>query len=139
MKKLGKLLMVIGISMFFVFPIYQVVHFEIMGSDLVSPYIVGTKVYGDNPLFRNVLGIKIESDYPTGGDVWEREYTMYITPSWMHQLVPQKVLWVWTDRNENLESSPWWQIVTVMVLRTLLKFVIPGMFFIPGWLLKNKK
>jgi len=139
MKKFGKVLMVIGICMFFVFPIYQAVYFEIEGSTFVSPYTAGTKVYGDNPLFRNILGIKVVSNYPTGGDVWEWEYTLYITPSWMQHLVPQKVLWVWTDRNENATSSPWWQIVTVIVLRTLVKFIIPGIFFIPGWLLKNKK
>lgn len=138
MKKFGKVLMVIGICVVFAMPIYQIMYFNIAGSKIIPAYESGTRVYGDNPILRNVLGIKVVSDYPTGGDVWEWEYTRYISPSWMRPFVPENVIWVGSDRNENAKSSPWWQIVLVIFLRTLVKFLIPGIFIISGYLLKKR-
>lgn len=132
MKKLGEILTTIGIVLFFIAPLFQEVDAYIKndGGD-------GDVEYGDNFIFRNILGVKT-LEYIEIDGYWDYEGTELQTTPWMQKIgLDTKIYWGYSDVLFDSNSDDI-QIVCVIVLRWIIKLSIPLIFFIPGYILKKK-
>jgi hypothetical protein len=89
----------------------------------------GVERYGDNPIFRNILGIKIDnSSYIQGLDEWDLHRRTILTPRWMQRLgIPKEV-----ETGRNYENYSWWKTekyTLVMWLRILIKCIPIALLF----------
>lgn len=119
MKKLriGRLLLFFGEVLLLIFaPTYQFVDYlvnEIPGD--------GVKIYGDNPVFKNLLGIKtVQYSTTADGKNIARIATRIETPPWMRSLgAPNQVVW-----GKSAQSvSPFFQIFWIVLARILIKMI----------------
>lgn len=132
MKKLGEILTTIGIVLFFTAPLFQVVDAYIKNDSGD-----GEIVYGDNLIFRNILGVKTLDYFDIDG-YWEYEGAELQTTPWMQKIgLDPKIYWGYSEVLFNSNSDDI-QIVCAIALRLIIKLSIPLIFFIPGYILKRK-
>jgi hypothetical protein len=131
MKKLGRILTTIGVALFIIAPLFQILHeyFTNIPGD-------GDCIYGDNPVFRNILGVKTVNYYRLDGN-WEYAGTELYTTTWMQKMgFDPKVNWGYLSYSDlNSDET---QVACLVTLRWIIKLLIPLIFIIPGYILKNK-
>lgn len=133
MKKLGEVLTIIGIALFFIAPSYQ-----FFDARLKNESGDGEIVYGDNPVFRNLLGVKTLRYHDIDG-YWDYEGTKLETTQWMQEIGFEKnIYWGYSKFNDFRSNSNEIQVVLIIALRLIIKLSIPLIFFIPGLILKKK-
>ncbi len=132
MKKLGEILTTIGIVLFFIAPLFQFID-----ANLKNDSGDGDVEYGDNFIFRNILGVKT-LEYIEIDGYWDYYGTELQTTPWMQKIgLDPKIYWGYSEVLFNSNSDDI-QIVCVIVLRWIIKLSIPLIFFIPGYILKKK-
>lgn len=129
MRKIGEIICLVGVALFFLAPIYQVV------DELVKNVPGdGERVYGDNPIFKNILGVKTQCYFELDGQ-WEYCGTKIQSAPWMQKIGVEKFVHsnggVWND------NSAQKQIILVYLLRLLIK-IIPVIFIILGYFLSKE-
>lgn len=130
MKKTGKIIFLVGVILLFVAPIYQAV------DELVKNIPGdGERVYGDNLVFKNILGIKTQCYFELDGQ-WEYSGTKIQSAPWMQKIGAEKFIYS-NGGVYNNNSSPE-QIILVYSLRSAIK-IIPIIFIIFGYLLFKRK
>jgi len=85
----------------------------------------GVKIYGDNPVFKNVLGIKtVEYRITVDGKNIARISTSIKSPPWMRSLgAPNQVVWGKSARSVSRSSQIFW-IVLVRILIKMIPFIL---------------
>lgn len=130
MKKIGKIIFLVGVALFFVAPIYQVV------DELVKNVPGdGERVYGDNPIFKNILGIKTQYYFEMDGQ-WEHSSTKIQSAPWMQKIGVEK--FVYSNGGVYKDNSSPKQMILVYSLRFAIK-IIPIIFIILGYFLFKRK
>ena len=131
MKTKFNVLILIGVALFFLAPIYQTL-------DEVVKNVSGDgkRIYGDNPIFKNLLGIKTENYFEMDGQ-WEYCGTKIQTAPWMQKIGVNK--FVYSGGGTYNDNSPTKEIILVDFLRFLVKIIIPLIFIAPGYYFHRKK
>ena len=110
MKYLKNLLILLA----FAGPIYQLADSAIKNSEGD-----GKEIYGDNPVFRKILGVRTDYYDFFEGHGWEHRYYSVRTPLWMQNLLKtQKVVYYGGD-----ESSKLYDQIIVFITRFCIKFI----------------
>ena len=133
MKKLGNILKIMGIVLFFAAPFYQFVNEYIDNVDGD-----GKRVYGNNPVFKNLLGVKTDRYYFLDAQGWEYENSVIETTTWMQKIGFAKVVGFSDIIITNCSPSVF-QAYSLVILRWIIRLLIPGIFFIPGIIILNKQ
>lgn len=107
-----------GLFLIIACPLYQLIDMRIKNQPGD-----GIERYGDNFVFKNILGVKIDySQYVGGEDGWYLERSEILTPLWMQTFgIPAQV-----QTGYNYEDSSWWKsegYSTVIWLRFLIKCI----------------
>lgn len=119
-----KYLCYLGIFLTITCPLYQSIDMNLKNTPGD-----GVERFGDNPIFRNILGVKIDySSYIQGVDEWNLHRRTILTPPWMQKIgIPEKV----ETGAKNYEFF-WWKTekyTLVMWLRFLIKCIPIGLIF----------
>lgn len=140
-KHIGKFLIGISLAFMTIGPLYQMI--DSYSHDTSGD---GETAWGDNPIFRNILGVKKMYSYSEAGDGWHRYRTDIETPRWMQGLGLPKIVSFgqkdpdnWVDP-ENEQSMFKFKTLCVILLRWCIKLLIPVLLIVLGsWLSKTKK
>ncbi|MFA6325447.1 MAG: hypothetical protein WCX46_04445 [Candidatus Paceibacterota bacterium] len=131
MKTKFNMLILIGVALFFLAPIYQTL-------DEVIKNVPGDgkRIYGDNPIFKNLLGIKTQNYFKMDGQ-WEYCGTKIQVAPWMQKIGVNK--FVYSGGGIYNDNSSKKEIILVYFLRFLIKIIIPLIFIAPGFYFQFQK
>ncbi len=131
-QKIGGILSTIGVIVLFLCPLFQL--FYECATNIEGD---GARVYGDNPVFKNVLGVKTLAHSKIDGE-WEYSLTEISTPVWMQHIgLPKEVHYDFDSTTDDFGSTSK-DVFLVVFFRVLIKILIPLIFLIPGALLAKK-
>ncbi len=139
MKTLQTTLLKIGIFFFFAAPLYQF----LTSSKIImpEPYTHNEKIYGDNQIFKNILGVKhvwydwfpssYHYNYANNEVTYHYVGTQIETAPWMQKIGCEKII-IWGHHTSFVKNSSTYQIILVVTLRLVVKLLIPFIFIILG-------
>ncbi len=131
MQKLASFLVSIGIFLLFACPVYQGIDAWIIKNEPGGGIIVS----GDNPVFREVIGIKTTYHFFLPSSGWEETGDWKIqTPNWMQYLGLPKIVTYGNDGNGQPSTNKMSTQITVWILRWIIK-LIPVILIIIGLIL----
>lgn len=132
MKTKFNTLILIGATLFFLAPIYQTL-------DMVIKNVPGDgkEIYGDNPIFKNLLGIKTDKYFKMDGQ-WEYCGTKIQVAPWMQKIGGVNEF-VYSGGGIYNHNSPTKEIILVDLLRFIVKIMIPLIFLAPGFYFQFRK
>lgn len=133
-KRVTEILITVGLLLTILCPAYQTIDSSIKNTEGD-----GISEYGNNPVFKNILGIKKVYSYFDPGYGWvETEEVSIQTPMWMQNIfdIPKEV-------SKRLSSSETKMVKSdgfnqVMIIRFIIKS-IPILLLIVGLILEKNK